>query len=87
MNSIFVENLGIETTQEELRKLFEAYGVVEHVNIIEDRETGLPRGFAFVEMTNDSEAAHAIKALNGYILRDHTLKVDYARPRRERHAS
>jgi cold-inducible RNA-binding protein len=87
VKSIFVENLDVETTKEELRKLFETYGKVEHVNIITDRETGLPRGFAFVEITNESEAARAIKTLNGSTLRDRTLRVDYARPRRERRAS
>ena len=67
MKSIFVGNLDAATTQEELWKLFEAYGKVEHVNVIKDRESGLPRGFAFVEMTNESEAARAIKTLNGSI--------------------
>lgn len=87
MKSIFVENLNVKTTKEELRKLFETYGKVEHVNIITDRETGLPRGFAFVEMTNESEAARAIEALNGSVLRGRSLRVDYARPRIDRRAS
>jgi RNA recognition motif-containing protein len=51
-----------------------------------NRDPGLPRGFAFVEMTNDAEAEKAIKALNGSILRDRTLDVNYARPRPERPA-
>lgn len=87
MKSIFVGNLDAETTEEELRKLFEAYGKVEHVNIIKDRETGVPRGFAFVEMTNEREATQAIEALNGSILRGRSLRVDYARPRIEGCAS
>lgn len=86
MKSIFVGNLDAATTKEELCKLFEVHGKVEHVNIIKDRETGLPRGFAFVEMTNETEAAQAIEALNGSNLRDRILSVDYARPRIERRA-
>ncbi len=53
MKNLFVGNLGSEVTHEELRRLFEAYGQVVQVHIIVDRDTGLPRGFAFVEMTND----------------------------------
>ncbi|HKF23478.1 MAG TPA: RNA-binding protein [Candidatus Angelobacter sp.] len=86
MKNIFVGNLGPEVTHEELRRLFEAYGQVAQVHVIVDRDTGLPR-FAFVEMTNDAEAEKAIKALNGSILRDRTLDVNYARPRPERPAA
>ena len=68
MKNLFVGNLGSEVTLEELRGLFEAYGQVVQVHIIVDRDTGLPRGFAFVEMTNDAEAEKAIKALNDSIL-------------------
>ena len=87
MKSLFVGNLDSETTQEELRQLFEAYGQVMQIHIIRDRDSGLPRGFAFVEMTNAAEAEKAIKALNGSFLRDHTLSVSYARPRPERPAA
>ena len=87
MKNLFVGNLGSEVTHEELRRLFEAYGHVVQVHIIVDRDTGLPRGFAFVEMTNDAEAEKAIKALNGSMLRDRTLDVNYARPRPERPAA
>ncbi len=69
MKNLFVGNLGPEVTHEELRRLFEAYGQVVQVHIIVDRDTGLPRGFAFVEMTNDAEAEKAIKALTGRELR------------------
>jgi RNA recognition motif-containing protein len=86
VKNIFVGNLGPEVTHEELRRLFEAYGQVAQVHVIVDRDTGLPR-FAFVEMTNDAEAEKAIKALNGSILRDRTLDVNYARPRPERPAA
>jgi len=87
VKNLFVGNLGPEVTHEELRRLFEAFGQVVQVHIIVDRDTGLPRGFAFVEMTNDAEAEKAIKALNGSILRDRTLDVNYARPRPERPAA
>lgn len=83
VKNLFVGNLDPEVTHEELRRLFEAHGQVVQVHIIVDRDTGLPRGFAFVEMTNDAEAEKAIKALNGSMLRDRTLDVDYARPRPE----
>jgi RNA recognition motif-containing protein len=56
VKNFFVGNLGPEVTHEELRRLFEAYGQVVQVHIIVDRDTGLPRGFAFVEMTNDAGA-------------------------------
>jgi RNA recognition motif-containing protein len=84
VKNLLVGNLDSEGTHEELRRLFEAYGQVVQVHIIVDRDTGLPRGFAFVEMTNDAEVEKAIKALNGSMLRDRTLDVNYARPRPER---
>ena len=87
VKNLFVGNLGSEVTHEELRRLFEAYGEVVQVHIIVDRDTGLPRGFAFVEIKNDAEAEKAIQALNGSILRDRTLDVNYARPRPERPAA
>ena len=62
MKNLFVGNLDPEVTHEDLRRLFEAYGQVVQVHIIVDRDTGLPRGFAFVEMTNDAKAEKAIKA-------------------------
>jgi len=86
VKNIFVGNLGPEVTHEELRRLFEAYGQVAQLHFIVDRDTGLPR-LAFVEMTNDADAEKAIKALNGSILRDRTLDVNYARPRPERPAA
>jgi RNA recognition motif-containing protein len=86
VKNLFVGNLDSEATQEELRRLFEAYGEVVQVHIIRDRDTGLPR-FAFVEMTNEADAEKAIKALNGSILRDRALNVSYARPRPERPAA
>jgi cold-inducible RNA-binding protein len=64
VKNLFVENLGSEVTREEIKRLFEAYGKVGEVHIILDRDTCLPRGFAFVEMANDAEAEKAIRALN-----------------------
>jgi len=87
VKNLFVGNLDPEVTHEELRLLFEAYGQVVQVHIIVDRDTGLPRGFAFVEMANEAEAEKAIKALNGSMLRDRTLDVNYARPRPKRQAA
>ena len=87
MKNLFVGNLDSEVTHEDLRRLFEVYGGVVQVHIIVDRDTGLSRGFAFVEMTNDAEAEKAIRALNGSILGDRTLDVNYARPRPERPAA
>src|SRR5438477_11349748 len=75
VKNLFVGNLGSEVTHEELRRLFEAFGQVVQIHIIVDRDTGLPRGFAFVEMANDAEAGKAIKGLSGTILRDSTLDV------------
>ena len=87
MKNLFVGNLDSEVTLEELRRLFAVYGQVVQVHIVLDRDTGLPRGFAFVEMTNNDEAEKAIKALNGSILRHRTLDVNYARPRPQRPAA
>ena len=65
MTNIFVGNLSYGTTEESVRSLFESYGTVERVSIVTDRETGQPRGFGFVEMTNADEAQKAIAGLNG----------------------
>ncbi len=65
MKNIYVGNLDFRTSEDELRQLFEGYGAVERVNMIRDRDTGQPRGFAFVEMTNDGEAEKAIAGTNG----------------------
>ena len=65
MKNIFVGNLSFGTTEQDIRSLFEAHGTVERVSIVTDRETGQPRGFGFVEMTNDAEGDRAIAAENG----------------------
>jgi len=81
--TLFVGNLARETTSKEIRDLFSAVGVVESCQLIENRETGRPRGFAFVEM-DSAEAASAVKEkLNGHDLHGKTLKVNEAKPRTE----
>ena len=84
MKNIFVGNLSFGTSEEAVRALFEAHGTVDRVNIVRDRDTGQPRGFGFVEMTNDNEGMAAINALNGRDLDGRTLNVNEARPKTER---
>ena len=83
MTNIFVGNLSYQTTQDELYAAFSHYGAVERVNIITDRDTGQPRGFAFVEMTESRDAANAISQLNGAELNGRALNVNEARPKAE----
>ncbi len=80
---IYVGNMSFDSSEEDLRKLFEAHGTVESVNIITDRDTGRPKGFGFVEMSNDTEAKAAIEALNGKDFGGRSLNVNEARPRTE----
>ncbi len=80
---IYVGNLPFKTTEDEVRQMFEAYGAVQSVNLISDRETGQPRGFGFVEM-DDSAADAAVDALNETPMGGRTLKVNEARPRQDR---
>ena len=84
MTNIFVGNLSYQTTESELEAAFSAYGAVERVSVVRDRDTGQPRGFAFVEMTNANEAAAAINAINGREINGRALNVNQARPREER---
>jgi RNA recognition motif-containing protein len=79
--NIFVGNLSYNTTEQSLQTLFAAHGTVSSVKIVIDRETGRSRGFAFVEMANDSEGAVAMKAIDGSSLDGRALKVNEARPR------
>jgi RNA recognition motif. (a.k.a. RRM, RBD, or RNP domain) len=81
---IFVGNLAYTTTDQELRQAFEAYGTVDRVHIPQDRDTGRPRGFGFVEMPDPTEAQAAIEGLNGTSLGGRTLNVSAAREREER---
>jgi RNA recognition motif-containing protein len=84
VKNIFVGNLNFNTSEDELRQMFEAHGQVDRVSIMTDRETGRSRGFGFVEMANAEEAERAIAALNGMQLGGRTLNVNEARPKPER---
>ena len=81
---IYVGNFAYETSEQELREAFEAHGKVEEVSMIQDRDTGRPKGFAFIEMPTSSEAEAAIGALNGKELSGRSITVNEARPRQER---
>jgi RNA recognition motif-containing protein len=75
---LYVGNLPFTSTEEELRELFGRHGTVDSVSVITDRETGRPRGFAFVEMAEPSAATDAIRALDGTQLGGRSLKVNEA---------
>jgi cold-inducible RNA-binding protein len=81
MKNVFVGNMNFQTTESELRGLFEAFGQVTRVHIAMDRETGRARGFAFVEMPNDEEASKAMSGLDGKEVGGRALKVNEARPK------
>lgn len=78
---LYVGNLSFSTTQEALQEQFGAHGQVDEVAVITDRDTGRPRGFAFVTMNNDTEARAAIEQLNGTELDGRTITVNEARPK------
>jgi RNA recognition motif-containing protein len=78
---LYVGNLSFSTTEETLQAEFGAHGQVEEVAVITDRDTGRPRGFAFVSMANDNEGRAAIEALNGTELDGRTITVNEARPK------
>lgn len=81
---LYVGNLSYETTEDELRDLFTQAGTVASVALIKDRDTGRSKGFAFIEMSNQSEAEKAIQMFNGQNLANRPLKVNAARPKEER---
>jgi cold-inducible RNA-binding protein len=81
LKNIFVGNLDFASTEDQLRALFSAYGTVESVTIVKDRDTAQPRGFAFVEMTPASEIETAILSLDGTIKNGRALRVNEARPK------
>jgi RNA recognition motif-containing protein len=82
MTSIYVGNLPHAATEDDLRQAFSQHGEVSSVNIVKDRQTGQPRGFAFVEMPNGNEAANAIKELNLHEIGGRSITVDEARPKK-----
>lgn len=81
--NLYVGNLSWSTSEGEVRSAFEAFGTVTSVNLVEDRETGRPRGFGFVEM-EDAGAMEAIKNLDGKDLGGRNIKVNEAKPREQR---
>ena len=85
--NIYVGNLPFSMEEAELQALFEAHGSVSRVNIVMDRETGRPRGFAFVEMPDDAQAQAAIEAVNGTQVGGRAVTANQARPREERGGS
>jgi cold-inducible RNA-binding protein len=82
--NIYVGNLSFDTTEGRLQELFAAHGEIATVNMITDRDTGRPRGFAFVEMATDEAASAAIAALNGQEVDGRALTVNEAKPRAPR---
>lgn len=78
---IYVGNLAYRTNEDTLRNAFEAYGAVDRVDVVTDRETGRSKGFAFVEMSDSKEAQAAIEGVDGQEVDDRPLKVNEARPR------
>ncbi len=82
--SIYVGNLSYEVNQEDLSEVFTEYGTVKRVHIPSDRETGRPRGFAFVEMESEDNEQKAIDALDGAEWMGRDLKVNKAKPREDR---
>jgi len=81
---LYVGNLAFETSRDELQTLFAQTGTVESVSLIEDRETGRPRGYGFIEMSTKEEGAAAIEKFNGQELGGRFLKVDQAKQRENR---
>ena len=79
--NLYVGNMSYDTTEAALRTLFAEFGEVQAVNLITDRDTGRPKGFAFVEMATEQGAQAAIQALNGKSVDGREIKVDKAKPR------
>ena len=83
MKNIYVGNLGLSPSEEALCQIFAAFGPVNQVSIMTDRDTGKPRGFGFVEMASATDADKAIAALNGTLLDERASNVNEARPKKE----
>ena len=84
MNNILVGNLSLNVTEQDIRSLFDKHDAVRRCKMMTDRWTGLSRGFGFIQMKTDAEAAEAIVALNGTDLEGTILKVNQARPQLHR---
>jgi len=84
VTNIYVGNLSYNATEDDLRQAFSQYGDVSSVSLIKDRETGRPRGFAFVEMSDETQAKQAIENLNNAEIAGRRVTVNEARPREER---
>lgn len=84
--SIYVGNLSYEVDKDDLNEVFTEYGIVKRINIPIDRETGRPRGFAFVEMESSEDEDKAIQALDGAEWMDRNLKVNKAKPREDKNS-
>ena len=81
MTNIYVGNISYQTTEDDLHSAFSAFGGIERVNVVTDRDTGQPRGFAFVEMTERDAAEKAIAQLNGSDLNGRAINVNEAKPK------
>ncbi len=81
MKKLYVGNMSFETTESELRSLFEPFGEIGSIHVATDRATGRARGFAFVEMPDDESARKAMAALDGNVVAGRALKVNEARPK------
>ncbi len=84
MKNLFVGNMSYQTSESDLNALFEPFGEISRIQVMTDRDTGRSRGFAFVEMSSDEDAAKAIAALNGKEVDSRALNVNEARPKPER---
>jgi len=84
MKRLYVGNLSFSSTEDDIREAFSQHGEVSSIHLVTDRDTGQPRGFAFVEMVDSDQAEQAIGALNGADLSGRALVVNEARPRPER---
>ena len=84
ISKIYVGNLSFGTTEEKLRELFAEAGTVDSVDMIMDRDTRRPKGFAFVTMKTQAEAENAIRLFNGKMVDNRELKVNVAKPREDR---
>jgi RNA recognition motif-containing protein len=81
MTNIYVGNISYQTTEDDLRTAFESFGAIDRVSVVTDRDTGQPRGFAFVEMAEQDSAEKAIAQLNGSDLQGRSITVNEARPK------